>query len=1473
MVPDGRLMPEIPHSDADLSPVKRALHEIRHLRARVNELEEAQREPVAIIGAGLRFPGGVVDEDSLWELLSSGKDAITEIPRERWDWRSYFDANPDTAGAMCTRHGGFLDEVDRFDASFFGISPREAAGMDPQHRLVLEVGWEALENAGYSATEFRGSSTGVFIGIGNSDYGRRVFGDLEHIDAYTGSGNSPGMVAGRLSYVFGLHGPALAIDTSCSSSLVAIHVACASLRSNECNVALAGGVNLILSPEGNVALSKAHMMAPDGHCKTFDEAADGYVRAEGCAVVVLKKLSAAVADRDRILAVIRGSAVNHDGRSGGLTAPSGPAQAAVIQKAFDRANVNPAEVDYVETHGTGTALGDPIEVETLASVMDKGRRSDRPLLLGSVKTNFGHAEAASGVAGLMKTIQALRHQTIPASLHLKHKSPHIDWRSIRVAVPTQNMAWHRGDRPRYAAVSSFGFSGTNAHVVLEEAPLQRPAENVLLRRSHVLAISAQTETGLARQRANYAAVLRNTSESIADICFTANTGRSHFDYRFAVAGETAEQMAVALQSAENNGSTRKSFSGNTDAGAPRSLCFLFTGQGSQYVGMGRELYEGSVVFRTSVDRCAEFWREEGGESLLEVLYGSGDGLKQARYAQPALFAVEYGLSELWRSWGVEPSVVLGHSLGEYVAAVVAGIFSVEDGLRLVRARAELMDSLPSGRAGTMRSVAASAERVQESLAGLEGEVGIAVINGPENVVISGSAAGVAEVSSRLERAGMATRALEVTHAFHSPLLEPILEEFEDRASAVVYAKPRLRVVSNLTGKLAEAGEMSHAGYWREHMRRSVLFDAGLHTALQTGCSTFLEIGPQPHLRALVTRDNPQLESRICISIRRNGSDFGQMCQTLAQLYAEGHRIDWFGFDKGYERSRVALPTYPFERQRYWHGVEAQEVARDIWRRASEQALLQAQLVPLGVRPDLFPAKWESLHKLTAAVELKTLRECGAFAKPGAHVVKSLIESCGIVPAHFKLMETWFQRLCAEGYLEQAGSRVIIPAMLSEVDVSAAWNDAEHALHDDPFLLEYLRNCMKHIKGVLTGRTSPLETLFPGGNPEVARNLYEKSAGSRYGNAMVAAAVRGACAAVPSQGRLRILEIGGGTGATTAAVLPVLPTERCSYHFTDLSDTFLQKASARFSRYRFLRYGILDIENDESVQGHLHSYDLVIAANVIHATRDIRATLARLKSLVASDGVVILFESTQNFSWHEISTALIEGWQKSEDNLREGLPLMNAGEWIRTLLEAGFETAVQAPEAESVAESMGLHVLLAKAPTGMAETRIPGNGMSRENFWLRTVEAELEQVPAAPLPAVIDLLPGLPAAERHDFVLQAVIEEIASVLRLGPDAMQKRRSRLMDLGLDSLMAVELRNKLSQRLGIEDLPSTLIFDYPTADAIAEHVLARLQDKNGTPAATASPSLSGSHQKVFTVEEVGCLSDDAVADLLRSRLGNEA
>ncbi len=1471
-------MPDLSNTTAELSPVKRALLEIRTLRARVEELESEQRqstgrEPIAIIGAGLRFPGGVVDDASFWDLLAQGEDAITEIPRQRWDWRAFFNADPDAPGSMYTQHGGFLDGVDLFDAAFFGISPREAMAMDPQHRLALEVGWEALENAGHSPVTLQGSSTGIFLGIANNDYGRSALADLERIDAYTGSGNSPAMVAGRLSYVLGLHGPSLAIDTSCSSSLAAVHLACASLRAGECSLALAGGVNLILSPESNVALSKAHMMARDGRCKTFDEAADGYVRSEGCCIIVLKKLSDSISDGDRILAVVRGSAVNHDGRSGGLTAPSGPAQAAVMRKALEVAGVNAGDVGYVETHGTGTALGDPIEVETLASVMGSGRSTENPLAIGSVKTNIGHAEAASGIAGLMKTVLALRHHEIPPSLHLNRRSSHIDWDRLSVVVPTQASEWKTLNGHRYAGVSSFGFSGTNAHVVLEEAPKREARQNSPERRTHVLALSARTATALESLCAKYVDALRSCpADGLADLCFTANSGRAHFAHRVAVVGETAEQMATELERAGEATSSSRIFAGTVEDGEEGRVGFLFTGQGSQYGGMGRELYASSPVFREGIERCAAAWKQETGESLTEVLYpaeGEGSRMEQAGYAQPALFAFEYALAELWRSWGVEPSVLLGHSLGEYVAAVIAGVFSVEDGLRLVCARARLMDTLT--RPGAMQSISASAERVGAEIAGLEKEVAVAVINGPESVVLSGAAETVARIAKKLEAAGVRTRALAVTHAFHSPLLEPILEEFEACAGQVKYHAPRIRILSNLTGETARADRIATPRYWREHMRGTVLFHAGLQAALATGCETFLEIGPQPHLKTLAVRADESLENRIGISLRRQRPDWDQMLETAARLYVQGHRIDWNGFDKGYRRFRIALPTYPFERQRFWLAGGDADSAQRIWMHSTAAALSQSKLAPIGLKIESFAAKWECLQRLTIAEILEVLREFGAFAKRGtSHDAKSLTVSCGILSAHSKLMGHWLNLLCEAGYLERDGSGFQNREALPAPDTGSAWREAETALRDDPFLLEYLRNCSKHLRGVLAGTTSPLETLFPNESPDLARNLYEYSGGSPYVNLIVASAVKAACIAAPANRRLRVLELGAGTGATTAAILPQLPAERVRYHFTDVSEVFLQRADARFAAYPFVRYGLLDIENEAHLSRHAGSYDLVIAANVVHATRDLLSTLSGIASLLAAGGTVVLLETTKDLAWHDITIGLTRGWQKHEDHLRASSVLLGVSEWASALHQAGFEEVISAPEAGSLAEDIGLHVIMGRRPAEAVTPMQPStftNSVS-ESAWVRGADADFSAANIA-APAIDALLRETPPAERHGILLDAVCEEIARVLRLTVDAKPKKRDRLMDLGMDSLMAVELRNRLGSRLGLDNLPATLMFDYPTPDAIAGYLLNRFVDQDAIVDEIISSATPVSQKQLLSAQQVADLSEEDVAALLRSRL----
>ncbi len=897
-------------ANSESSLLKQALLAIQDRDARLEQAQRAQREPIAVIGIGCRFPGIVTDADSYWDLLRNGRDAISQVPGDRWNADTYFDPDPDKPGKMVTRRGGFLEQVDEFDAGFFEIAPREAAAMDPQQRLALEVAWETLENAGYAPANLQGTLTGIFLGIAGNDFSQITSaGNSDSMDIHYPSGVAHSIAAGRISYVLGLQGPSIALDTACSSSLVAVHVACQSLRSGDCHLALAGGVNVMLAPETTSMLSRLRMLSPEGTCRTFDESANGFVRGEGGGFVALKRLSQAEADGDRILAIIRGSAVNQDGASSSLTAPNGPSQEALMRKALLNAALSPSVIDYVEAHGTGTPLGDPIELQALGAVYGAGRPQTRPLLAGSVKTNMGHLESAAGIAGLIKLVLALQHRQIPAHLHFERPTSHVNWNALRIAVPQKLMDWESEGKSRVAAVSSFGFSGTNAHVIVEESSAAETRADGNHWPVQVLTASAKSEAALKAVVAQYRVWLeKHRDADLRDVCFTANTGRSHFACRASFMASDIDGMRRELDAFSSP--ARPQEKGNR-------IVFLFTGQGSQYAGMGRELWEGSPVFRAAVERCAAFWKQETGESLEAVLYGEGDSLKQAGHAQPALFALEYGLSELWRSWGIEPSVVLGHSLGEYVAAVVAGIFSLEDGLRLVHARAELMDSL-AGRGvkpGAMHAVSASVEHVEQALKGLEQEAGIAAINGPSSVVISGAMEAIGEASRRLQQEGIRTRALEVTHAFHSPLLEPILDEFEHRAERITYREPRLRVVSNVTGRVAAAGEMGHAGYWRRHMRSTVLFHAGLQAALATGCSTLLEIGPQPHLSTLGKLAEPRPDLVWLPSLRKGRNAWLDLLSTARSLYENGFDLQWAAVH-GRAECKIALPTYPFERHRY-----------------------------------------------------------------------------------------------------------------------------------------------------------------------------------------------------------------------------------------------------------------------------------------------------------------------------------------------------------------------------------------------------------------------------------------------------------------------------------------------------------------------------------------------------------------------------
>lgn len=881
----------------------------------------------AIVGYAARFPGAA-DADQFWDVLRHGRDAISEVPQDRWDADEFFDPEPGAPGKVVTRRAGFVDDVTGFDAPFFGVSTREVRLMDPQHRILLETAWRAVEHSGYAPTDLADSNTGVFVGLATHDYLGMASDELTYpeIEAYMAIGTSNAAAAGRISYRLGLQGPAVAVDTACSSSLVAIHQACQALRLGECDLALAGGANVLLTPATMITFSSAHMLAPDGRCKTFDAAADGYVRGEGCGVIVIKRLEDAIRDGDRIRAVIRGSAINQDGASGGLTVPNGVAQQRVIADALKRADLEPRDVGYLEAHGTGTSLGDPIEAQAAGAVLGAGREPDQPLLMGSVKTNIGHLEAAAGIAGVIKVILSLENELLPQHLHFQNPSPHIPWERLAVEVVKEATPWKRNGQRRIAGISSFGFAGTNAHVILEEAPehaVPAPAAPAPDgpsgdRRFSILPLSARTPAALMRLADDYRAWLgANPEATLADVCFTAGAGRAHLEQRAALVVNSRESAMELLGALAEERPAPGLFRGESHD-APKTA-WLFTGQGSQYPGMARELFDTEPVFAQTLNRCAATVADVLEKPLLDVIFDvdspdSEATLQQTSYAQPALFAVELGLARLWQSWGFEPDVVLGHSVGQYSAACVAGVLSLEDGALLMAERGRLFGSLPSG--GRMVAVFTAAERV-ERLTDEFPSLSVAAYNGV-NTVLSGPAADLERAVAAVTADGVRCDWLDTSHAFHSALLDPILDEFESYAGRFNFATPQRILIDNRTGTALGRSVKLDGAYWRRHARQPVEFAKSVRTLAELNCKVLLEIGPRPVLTAaaLGAWPDPATAPRVITSLRRNTADHRQITEAVADAYVLGHQPDFTAFRQAHAR-KLDLPTYPFERRQYW----------------------------------------------------------------------------------------------------------------------------------------------------------------------------------------------------------------------------------------------------------------------------------------------------------------------------------------------------------------------------------------------------------------------------------------------------------------------------------------------------------------------------------------------------------------------------
>ncbi|CCH32770.1 type I polyketide synthase [Actinosynnema sp. NPDC047251] len=956
-------------------------------------------EPIAIIGVGCRFPGADGPEE-YWRLLRDGVDAISEVPPDRWEVDEFYDADPAAPGKMITRWGGFLDGVDRFDREFFGISPREASAIDPQQRLLLEVAWEALEDSGQPAAALAGSDTGVFVGISSFDYALLQASRLDGVDAYWGTGVALGVAANRISYALDLRGPSVAVDTACSSSLVALHSACQSLWSGQSRLALAGGVNLILSPAFGINFSKAGVMAPDGRCKTFDAAADGYVRGEGAGVVVLKPLERALADHDPIRAVIRGGAVAQDGRTNGLMAPNGRSQEDLLRAAHRNSGVASSDIDYVEAHGTGTALGDTMEAQALGNVLGRGRPAERPCVIGSVKSNIGHLEAAAGIAGVIKTVLMLEHREIPASLHVENPNPRIDFESLRLRVARTREPWPRGEGPVRAGVSSFGFGGTVAHVVLEEAPPVRPYPGSAPPRvegSVLLPLSARSPEALRQTARRYLDVLTGDGGAdLADLSYTAGSRRSHHRHRLAVVSGSRADAAARLRAFLAGDPAPGAISGDSGRRRHRRLVFVCSGQGPVWWPLDPELREEPALL-AALEECDRLVRAEAGWSVLEQLWADEktSRLTEPDFCQPALFSLQVALAALWRSRGVVPDAVVGHSMGEVAAAHLSGALGLEDAVRVICRRGRAIRTV-SGR-GRMAVVELPVAAVREELRGLEGRVSVAAVNAPTSTVISGDPDAVERVTARLEARGTFCRVLRsVDFASHSPQMDPLVDDLADALCGLRPTPPRLPMYSTVTGRRDDPRALD-GGYWAQNIREPVLFAPAVEALLDDGHDVFVELAPHPGLLPAIAQGAQARGREVVLlpSLRRDEPPREVALTSLGALYALGFDPDWTALHLG-PRGLVRLPGYPWQRERSWlpagtsphlpgrgghpllgqHLRLADEAGGHVWE----------SVIAVAGQPVLDDHRVQGVAVLPGAAWLEMARAAAAVAVPGSGVV-------------------------------------------------------------------------------------------------------------------------------------------------------------------------------------------------------------------------------------------------------------------------------------------------------------------------------------------------------------------------------------------------------------------------------------------------------------------------------------------------------
>lgn len=1352
---------------ARLSPEKRALLE-RRMKAEKSAPPQSGAS-IAVIGIGCRYPGGANSPDAYWDLLAEGVDAVREVPDDRWSAEDLYDPDSTVRGKMATRWGGFLDDIDKFDPAFFEITDREAIRMDPQQRLLLETTWEALEDAGIIAGQLAGSATGVFVGAHNlsSDYFVRQLFDRYDIDPYSATGGAHSILANRLSYWLDLQGPSFSVDTACSAALVAGHLAVNSLRSGESDLAILGAVNLILSPETTIALSGLQMMASDGRCKTFDASADGFVRGEGCGAVILKRLEDAQRDGDSIYALIRGSAVNQDGRTNGLTAPNGLSQQKVINQALRHAGVDATQIGYVETHGTGTAMGDPIEVEALSEVIGKPDNGLR-CALGAVKTNIGHLEAAAGLAGLIKAVLCLHRGFIPPNLHYTKTNPHISLDGTRFVVPKEGLDWSAAEEPRFAGVSSFGFGGTNAHIVLEEAPATAVSDNVDDATDPLLVISARDDDALKDMAAAYRDALAMDESSYRDVCYTAACRRTHHERRLAVLEPDHDSALGALDAYLRGDAAENVLHQESSMVEGPGQAWVFSGQGSQRVGMGQRLLQTEPVFRQKIEHIDELLGKLAGWSLLEELQTADeDRLGHTEFAQPAIFAMQVGLAVLLQYYGVRPDAVVGHSLGEVAAAHVAGCLTLEDAVTVIYHRGKLMQKLHG--AGKMAVVTAREADVRDRIAAGHDGVTIAAVNGPFAVTVSGAPDAIDTFVAGLESPH---RLMPVHYAFHSLQMDPLKNELVAALDGIEVREPELSVYSTVRGGLAEPGDFGPE-YWARNIREPVAFANAIETLIDAGTSQFTELAPQAVLGPAIEQclDGRRHRAAVVgVLLRSRPEEIGF---ALSSLFVNGVAVDWSNY-YGSGANVVRLPTYAWQRKRCWFEPSARsdsgadretdigdwcyQVAWPIrtpfagWvSRAAADGF-----APLAAVTDAVEAKRGDayrkhgaedsrelvamLEKLSVEYAAQSLQQLGFELHKGASYSREDIDS--MVPGYGRrIVARLFGLLAEQGAMTAIGESWRVTGNVpGPVDVPTMHGDAAA-------VLELLERCGEQVANVVLQKTDPLSLLFPDDYSTSAEWIYADAPFSRVANDLVADTVAALCDPWPESRTLRVLEIGAGTGGTTRKVLPLLNKERTEYVFTDLSRSFLNQAEERFGRDLPIRCEILDLEQNPAAQGFEgQQFDLIIAANVVHATADVGQALCHAKELLVPGGALLLLEGTARRGWIDLTFGLTDGWWRFTDTgLRADHPLLSAEQWEQVLSETGFAEVMSAPaQGDSEGSLFQQSIIIARTPQDevIADSTPAPRSVAEASPWVvfadrAGVSAALaEQLEAAGTPCVV-----------------------------------------------------------------------------------------------------------------------------------------